>query len=115
MLKKRKSKLQFARTDRNGLIKAEKVDDVLNLFLSKGTINNFTPNLPSDAAGEEVNLQEGGAAGGQLQLEGEGKGPGAQAQQVNVSSDAIELSAKIPVGIGKVTITVETEHQKKNS
>jgi beta-lactamase superfamily II metal-dependent hydrolase len=106
LLKKRKDKIQFARTDRNGVIKVEKDSKgVLTMYITKGTFNNFTANVLSDAN-----------ESGQEQVNSERPVRTVTSNISNTTQDSfgnVEVTAKIPKDLSKVTITVDIEPEKK--
>lgn len=116
MLRERKSKIQFARTDRNGIIKAEKENDSLTLFVSKGSFNNFAQNVESDTAAEvEVQETAGEVKTGIIKQNDKTDNQNLPGVKIVESvPDTIEIIAKIPSNLARVTITVETDNEKKN-
>ncbi|HEY5968628.1 MAG TPA: MBL fold metallo-hydrolase [Chitinophagaceae bacterium] len=113
VLKARKSKIQFARTDRNGVIKAEKENGKVTLSITKGSFNNFTQNVEGDAPVEVGEKKIEGKSEGVLNPEPENKPVTPPVSHAQGSKDVIEISAKIPVSLTTVTITIDTSGEKK--
>ena len=110
ILKDRKDRLKFARTDRNGLIRVGMDEDnELSMWLSKGTINNFARNKKvrredrddAEAIASEAKEQENASAAKQTLI-------------VSPAADSshIQFAANIPSDRA-VRIIIEVDGEKK--
>lgn len=112
LLRSHQNELQFARTDRNGLITIGRPDGSVQLTTSKGQLNDFSVNVPEDtpaSAEEPPNIAET-----KPPVPGSGK---ATVERVS-TDDFVEVIARIPHQSTKVTLTIEVEpgeaQKKKN-
>jgi hypothetical protein len=101
-LEAKKTKLVFARTDRNGRITVQKNSNgQLKFSVQKGALNDFTPNTEVD---EPLPPGEGG--GGPLTPSVATPAPSVETVAVD---DVVQVTARIPHVRTRVTITVEVE------
>lgn len=99
MLKEYRDQLEFARTDRNGLISVELTGNGVTMTPSRGSLNNFARNSPPDALTPTV------------------KKEAAETTRIVAVADdrsVIEVVAKVPPNATRVTITVDLDGEKKN-
>jgi beta-lactamase superfamily II metal-dependent hydrolase len=103
-LKAKKTKLTFARTDRNGLITVEKNSQgKLWFFVEKGQINDFSLNTEVDEPMPPGEPEPLPLATTTPQVSAE-PGP-----HIVVSNDIVEVTTRIPHTRTRVTITVDVE------
>jgi beta-lactamase superfamily II metal-dependent hydrolase len=108
ILKSKKGALNYARTDRNGLITVIKDGDELQMQISKGRVNDFTPNVKKD---EPITEKTPSISKSKTHTE---KPAVEVVQQQPVDSGTVEVLTKMPHESTKVTITIEIDTQKKS-
>lgn len=107
ILKARKNKIKFARTDRNGIIKVSKKENgEVGMFIAKGQFNNFDKNTASGDENSTTSVQPQ-QLGNQIQPQPP------FLQKENTSSDFIEIQAKIPSHLSSVRISIDIDSEKK--
>lgn len=100
LLKARRAGLKFARTDRNGRITVEKSGAAVAMTVSRGRLNDFTPNREPDEpepAAEQVEPAEGEP----VRVRPEPAAAG--------SGDVVEVIARVPHQKTTVTLTIRVE------
>ena len=108
ILESYKNDINFARTDRNGIISVKKgKDGELQMGISKGDFNNFEPNKRID----DVNIV---AKQPEIIEKREILRPAAPFIERKNTRDFVEVTAKIPNESTTVRLTIEIEPQKKN-
>ncbi|HEY9044631.1 MAG TPA: MBL fold metallo-hydrolase [Ohtaekwangia sp.] len=107
ILKAKKGSLNYARTDRNGLISVIKKSGELQMAISKGRFNDFTPNTKKDEAAK-VETKEPTATTGFAQ-------PEVEVFQQESTSGIVEVITKVPHESTRVTITIDIDAQKKKT
>jgi len=114
VLKSRKHKITFARTDRNGIISVGKENGELQMAISKGDFNIFTKNRKVNDA-LEINEEKTTTESSTSKTESSK----VKTESVNQivaerqTNEFVEINAKIPHSATTVKITVEVEPQKK--
>lgn len=106
-LKEREDKIQYARTDRNGLIRvAQDENGELSMWITKGDVNNFAKNKDKPRNDDQSVTQPAGT-------ENKPK-PSPPAAIVSTGdSSQLQFSATIPEN-RHVRITIEIDGEKKN-
>lgn len=108
ILESHTDKINFARTDRNGIISVKKVKDgELQMWISKGDFNNFETNKRIDDVNTGVN-QPG------IIEKKEFLRPATPFIERKNTQDFVEVTAKIPHESTTVRLTIEIDPQKKN-
>ncbi len=122
-LKKQNRKINFLRTDRNGLISIiPKAGGQLEVLPAKGRPNDFTPNIPDDTITEQVQpankiseAPPGGSIGSSALTTVSEKNGGPATNEISASDSFVEVKAKIPHSSTRVTITIDIDPEKKKS
>ena len=109
LLKARRNRLKFARTDRNGLITVTKNGDV-KMQASKGRLNDFTPNRPQDepepaAPSAEITQPASSSTSTVTATVTETIGQPSGA----ATGEVVEVVTRIPRRATRVTVTIQVD------
>lgn len=105
LLESNRNRLQWARTDRNGLITFSLDEDGPRLMPSRGELNDFTRN-----SADQIVVAEPSSLPSTLSTTSGGQQSTAEAE-MSRTQDMVEVIARIPHVTTKVTLTIEVEPQ----
>ncbi len=102
-LRRNRQRIGWARTDRNGLITVNLNSQAARFRVSRGQLNDFTPNSTDQSQSEPGHVSEeiGGEVGGATMVSRKSEAPDGQG--------VVEVIARIPHASTRVTLTIDVE------
>jgi beta-lactamase superfamily II metal-dependent hydrolase len=97
LLESRSANLSFARTDRNGIITIEKTDGSVRMTVSRGELNDFSPNTIEDVPEPSNPVAEGS------------RETVVESSVAEADHGMVEVITRVPHTTTKVTITIQVE------